>query len=115
MDLEQPTRTGINLIRATILVNFLILLVLVGPGSSHEVDLVLRRAGVASLVTLVLQLWFVGSTLLVTLLFVWRLRKSATPGSKLPKLAKLDWILLLSWWCVAILLCMYAFMMGMGG
>lgn len=110
---QQTPQKRINLGRAIILVNFILMLALAGPGSSHQVDLVLRRAGVANLITLALQVWFIGSTLVVTLFFAWRLRRSDGGAGRRP--AKLDWVLLAAWWCVVILLSMYAFMMGMGG
>jgi hypothetical protein len=107
---------GAMLIRVLVLINFVLMLVLIGPGRSHNLDLALRRAGIASALTLALQIWFVGATLLATALFVWGLlRKSDVTEAKTLRPKRLDWILVLTWWATVVILCLYAFMIGMGG
>jgi hypothetical protein len=92
------------------------MLALIGPGSSHKLDLALRRAGLANLVTLSLQIWVVGSTILATVFFVLSLvKRPETAAGRWPGPNTLDWVLFVAWWVVLIFLCMYAFMMGMGG
>ena len=92
------------------------MLALIGPGNSHKLDLALRKAGVANLITLSLQVWVVGSTILATVLFARSLVKKSDAGSaKLSSPMTLDWVLLLTWWALLVLLCLYAFMAGMGG
>jgi uncharacterized membrane-anchored protein len=116
MNPKQTTESGTSPIKVIVLINFGLMILLVGPGSSHRLDLALRRAGVANLITIFLQTWVVGSTILMTLWFVWRLvSKAKGVEDKQRRPATSDWILLLAWWAVLVLLCLYAFMMGMGG
>lgn len=106
--------SGTGLLRILLLINFALLLVLIGPGNNRQLYLAERRAGVAHIVTHSLQFWFIGSTVVVTVLFIRALvsRSEAFP-SRRP--TRLDWALLLGWWFVGALFCMLAFMMGMGG
>jgi hypothetical protein len=111
----NPQR-GVKPVRVIVIINFVLMLALIGPGSSHKLDLALRRAGLANLITLSLQVWVVGSTILATALFVRALVKGPdTFAGKPQRPAPLDLVLLLAWWIVMILLCLFAFMMGMGG
>jgi hypothetical protein len=92
------------------------MLALIGPGSSRRLYLVLRRAGLANLITMSFQIWFVGSTILATALFARSLTKKSDVGlEKLARPTTFDWVLLLMWWTVLVFLCLYAFMMGLGG
>jgi hypothetical protein len=62
------------------------------------------------------QVWFVGSTILATALFARSLTKKSDVGlEKLARPTTFDWVLLLMWWTVLVFLCLYAFMMGLGG
>ena len=103
-----------RLIRSILILNFILLLLLLGPGSSHELDLKLRRLGVENTIVWSIQFCFVAGTILATALFILaytsklKLQAVATP-------TRLDWILLLAWWFVILVLCLFAFMMGMGG
>jgi hypothetical protein len=113
---KSSARSDSKLIRVPLTINFILLLALIGPGSSHKLDLALRRAGLANAITLALQAWFVGSTVFATAFFIRRLVKKsdAVPGEP-PRSATFDSVLLLVWWIAVILACLYAFMMGMGG
>ena len=103
-----------KLLRVLLIINFIVLLALIGPGSSHELDLKLRRLGIENLIVRAVQFWVVCATFLATLLFIQMLvSKSETLPPRSP--TKLDWTLFLGWWIVIALCCMYAFMMGMGG
>jgi hypothetical protein len=105
-----------KLIRVPLIINFLLMLALIGPGSSHTLDLALRKAGIENAITLAVQGWMIGSTLFATGFFVWRLvRKSHAIVDQPTRPTKLDWGLLLGWWFFLIVLGMFAFNMGMGG
>lgn len=105
-----------NLCRIILIVNFMFVLALVGPGSNRKLYLALKSAGVANLATLTIQVWFIGSTILATVLFAWAFAKKSDMGVvKHLRPTTLDWIILLAWWTVLVVLCLYAFMMGMGG
>jgi hypothetical protein len=105
-----------KLIRIPLTINFVLLLALIGPGRSHALYIALKKAGVAAPITLALQVWVVGSTVVVTGIFLWRLlRRSDIPVQKPVIPTMLDWTLFLAWWIVLIAVCLFAFMMGMGG
>lgn len=115
-DSVRTIRSGPKLIRIVLITNFFVLLALIGPGMSHELDLALRRAGVEDLIGRSLQVWIVGSTMFTTALFVsilWK-KKGTTPGALAPKL-KFEGALLLAWWIALVGLLAYGFMLGMGG
>jgi hypothetical protein len=104
------------LIRFPIIINFVLLVALIGPGSNRAFYFASKKAGVAASITLALQIWFVASSLFATTLFVWSLlRKSDVTEAKTLRPKRLDWILVLTWWATVVILCLYAFMMGMGG
>ena len=104
------------LVRVPIVINFVLLLLLIGHGSSRKLYLVSNRAGVADLTVHALQIWVVGATVFATAMFVWRrFKRSHAEAQQPPKDARLDGMLLLTWWVVLILACLYAFNMGMGG
>ena len=98
-----------------LVINFVLLLALIGPGNSRELYLAERRMGLAHFITHSVQLWFVGSTVVVTALFIRMLvlRSKVAQAEQSP--TKLDWVLFLSWWFVLAVCCMFAFMIGMGG
>jgi len=105
---------GTRLARGLLITNFVLLLALIGPGSSHSLYLTERRLGVAHIIVRFLQVWFIASTILATVLFIQVLAsKSAVPQR--PRPTRLDWSLLLGWWTVLALCCIFVFMMGMGG
>ena len=107
---------GVMLFRVPIIINFVLLVLLIGPGNSRKLYQALGGAGLANLIILAIQLWVVGATLFATALFVWRQFKKSNPETKQPaKGTKQDGVLLLTWWIVLILACLYAFNMGMGG
>jgi hypothetical protein len=85
---------GTKLLRVLLLINFALLLLLIGPGSSRQLYLVGRRMG--------------------TVLFI-RMLISRSQSLPSQSLTKLDWALFLSWWFVVAICCMFAFVMGMGG
>jgi cytochrome b subunit of formate dehydrogenase len=99
-----------KLIRIPLIINFVLLVALLGPGSSRELYNAGKRAGVTTPIMLTLQVWVLGSTLFVTGLIAWRLL--SRQGLRL---AKLDWALFAAWWAVLIAACLFAFSIGMGG
>jgi hypothetical protein len=106
------------LIRFLVIVNFALLLVLVGPGRSHELDLALRRAGVEDLIGRLFQIWIVSSTILATAVFaflVWRRRRRTPPSEAAFPRIRVEGVLLLAWWGTILAFLAYGFMLGMGG
>jgi hypothetical protein len=109
-------RRGPKLIRIVLIANFFVLLALMGPGMSHELDLALRRARVENLIGRSLQVWIVGSTMFTTALFasiLWK-KKGTSPDALAPNL-KFEGALLLAWWLALVGILAYGFMLGMGG
>jgi hypothetical protein len=85
-----------------------------GPGSSHELDLKLRRLGIENIIGRGMQFWFVASTIIATALFgfvLWKNRREALPITSV----RFEGIMLLSWWLALLGICAYFFMLGMGG
>jgi hypothetical protein len=104
------------LIRIIVIANFVLMLILIGPGSSHRLDLTLRRLGVEDLLGRALQLWIIGSTLFVTALFVAMVWKNRRTETDIPKQRlRLEGMLVIAWWLVLVVVCAYGFMLGMGG
>lgn len=110
----STTATGTKLLRVLVFINFVLLVALIGPGNSRQLYLGLRRMGRAHIIVHSLQVWFVGLTVIVTILFIRMLilRSKALPSQN-P--TKLDWTLFLGWWLVVLACCVLAFMVGMGG
>ena len=109
-------REGPKVLRMALITNFLILMLLLGPGRSHEVDLSLRRAGVEDFIGHSLQIWTVASTVFATLLFgsiLWKKRRlsSDQPITNV----ELEGSLLLLWWLTLAGLLCYGFTLGLGG
>jgi hypothetical protein len=117
VDSAWSVRKGARLIRILIGVNFVLMLALIGPGRSHELDLVLRRIGLEDLIGRSLQVWIVGSTILTTALFAgiaWKKRRMKPSETPLPRI-RVEGMLLLAWWVTLLGLLAYGFMLGMGG
>lgn len=102
---------GPELLRVLLIINFILLVALIGPGSSRQLYLAAKRVGIAHFITYFLQVWFIGSTILATILFI----RMLVSKSRILKPTKLDWGLFLGWWSIAACVCAFAFMMGMGG
>jgi hypothetical protein len=103
-----------RLTRTLLIVNFVVLLLLIGPGGSRKLYLEEKRLGIADIITYSLQFWFIASTLLSVVLFIWIL-VSNSEGCRAQRPAKLDWALLLGWFLTATICCLYDFMLGLGG
>lgn len=114
---ETGGRKAATLIRTLVIANFLLMLILIGPASSHNLDLTLRSLGVQELIGRTLQLWLAGSTLLLTGLFiriVWKNRRIAEVD--LPKQRfRIEGMLVIAWWVTILVIMAYGFMLGMGG
>jgi hypothetical protein len=106
---------GATLLRVLVGVNFAIFLVMISPiGTSRELYKSLKDSGLANAIFRSMQVWVVASTLIATVLFgliIWNLRRAGLPVRTL----RLEAILLVAWWLTLLLLCGYAFMLGMGG
>ena len=103
-----------RLIRMFLIGNFILLFALIGPGNNRQLYLAEKRLGIAHIITYTLQFWFIASTVLVSVIFI-RSLLSKSEISRPQRLTKLDWALFVSWLFVLTILCLFAFMMGMGG
>ncbi len=115
MSAGETIRKAARVITFLVLANFVLLLLLLGPGRSHELDLTLRRAGVEELIGRAFQVWILSSTTLATALFafiVWKKLRIHEPA--LPRI-RLEGVLLLAWWVTILGFLAYGFMLGMGG
>jgi hypothetical protein len=101
-------------VRTILIANLVLLAALIGPGSSHKLYLAERRLRVAYVIDYSLQFWFVASTVFATVLFV-RMVVSKSDISETQRPTTLDWVLFLTWFCMVAIVCLFAFMMGMGG
>ena len=111
----KPLTRPAKFVRIPITINFALLLALVTLGSSRELYLASTKAGVAAPITLTLQVWFVASTIFATVFFARSLFRKTEPQSEAMRPKTLDWVLILSWWAVLAIVCLFAFMTGMGG
>lgn len=103
-----------GLMRSLLIANFLLMFLLTGPGNSRKLYLAQRRLGIANIITCTLQFWFIASTALVMVLFLCIvLPKSEILGVQ--RLTKPDWGFFAGWMIMVTILCMFAFMMGLGG
>jgi hypothetical protein len=102
------------LARTLLIANFIVLIALAGPGNSRELYLAGKRLGIAHVITYSVQAWFVVSTIVAAVIFVLMIAsKSEVWRAQRP--TKLDWALFLSWMFLVTVVCLFAFMMGMGG
>ncbi len=112
---RSTSRVIDKLIRILIAINFALFVLLISPvGSSRHLYETIRAAGFAALVTTAVPLWVGGTTVVATALFFWQEIKKRTEVQP-PRQVTLNGVLLLAWWIVFILDCLYAFMMGHGG
>jgi len=98
------------------MINFVLFLLLISPaGRNRELYKSMREAGFSAVIATALQLWVVGTTLFATAFFFRRMKKLDGVAGQALKNPPLDGVLLLAWWIVLVVACLYAFMMGMGG
>lgn len=106
-----------RLITVLVIVNFVLLLVSLGPGRNHNIDLALRNAGVEDLIGRLWQVWTIASTLVASVLFaivLWRRRN--TPELKaVSSTVGLEGVLLLAWWATICGLLTYGLVLGTSG
>jgi len=108
------TRKMRRLTRALLIANFVLLLLLIGPGSSRSLYLAEKRLGIDNFITYSTQFWFITSTILSVVLFVWILfSKSERCRAQRP--TGLDWTLFLAWIFAVALVCLFGFIAGLGG
>lgn len=103
-----------RLTRALLIVNFVLLFLLVGPGRSHKLYLAGARLGINHIIDYSSSLWFIASTILSVVLFIWIL-VSGSEACRAQRPTKLDWALFLGWIFAIPIVCLYAFMLGMAG
>jgi hypothetical protein len=103
-----------RLTRALLIANFVLLFLSIGLGFSHEEYLAEQRLGIAHIITYSSQFWFMASTILSAVLFIWILvSRSEACRAQRPKI--LDWALILGWFFAVTVVCLYAFMLGLAG
>jgi len=71
---------AVRLIRVLLIANFVLFLILLGPGMSHKFDLALRRAGIEDLVGRLTQIWVVGSTSIASALCLEKVEDTRIEG-----------------------------------
>ena len=103
-----------TLARTLLVANFIVLIALAGPGSSRELYLAQKRLGIANAITYSVQAWFVISTVVAAVIFV-MMNTSKSELVRAQRPTRLDWALFLSWMLLAAVVCLLAFMVGMGG
>ncbi len=107
-------------IRLISLLNLVLFGLFVVPVAHRWVDrgfLSLRAIHLEDAVGWSLQVWIFGSTALATVLFgraVWKKRRTVFVGAPSAPL-KAEGMLLAAWWIALLGLCVYGFMLGMGG
>ena len=115
---SQPGgRIGSSLVRIPIIVNFVLFVLLISPlGRDRDLYKAMRDSGLAASIARAAQAWVIGATLFATAAFFLRkIRKSNPVAGQATTSTTLDGILLVSWWLVIILACVYAFVLGTGG
>jgi hypothetical protein len=112
---DSPLHTGWQrkLFRVLLVVNCVLLLLMIGPGSSRSLYRALKQIGIDWIIGGAFQFWFIAATLIATALFARML--CSKPNPTRPKLTRLDVALFLIWWMLVAALCVYGFSMGMGG
>ena len=97
--------------------NFFLFLLLISPlGTSHELYRRFEGTLFANVVGHSLQLWFVGSTLVATILpIVHSVRKRNVGDASSSRYQLIDFVLISLWWIVVIGTCLYALALGAGG
>jgi hypothetical protein len=109
-----------NVIRLITLWNFLMFALFVIPPTNHSINrgfLALRAVNLEEPVGRSLQVWLVGSTLLVTALLgwiLWQKRRATLAGMHTASIT-FEGILVAVWWFVVLGACVFAFALGMGG
>jgi hypothetical protein len=103
-----------TLTRALLIANFVLLILVFGPGSSRKLYLAGERFGVNHIIAHSLQFWFIGSTILSLVLFVWIL-VSKSERCRAQRPTGLDWTLFLGWFFAVAIVCLFGFITGMAG
>jgi len=103
-----------RLTRTLLIVNFVLLLLLIGPGGSRKLYLEEQRLGIAHFITYSLNVWFITSTIVSVVLYIWIL-VSKSERCRAQRPTRLDWALFLGWFFAVTTACLYAFMLGLGG
>jgi hypothetical protein len=103
-----------SLARGLLCINFVLLVALMGPGSSRQLYLELKKLGVEHAITYASQMWFLISTVATGAIFV-TIAVSKSESLRAQRPTKLDWGLFLSWMFVVAAVCLFAFMVGLGG
>ena len=103
-----------TLTRALLIVNCVLLLLLIVPGSSHTLYVAEKRLGIANIIDYSWKICFIASAILSVGLFIWIL-VSKSKGWRKQGPTALDWALLIGWLLAIAILCLYAFMLGLAG
>jgi hypothetical protein len=113
---ESSAGFSAKLFRIPLLINFALLLLLVGPGTSRSLDRAIRAADLQDYVNAiihVIQTWVIASSLFSTVIFVrWRFLKKTDSVTSAPRgPSKADVAMLLGWWALLGILFLYALSM----
>jgi len=103
-----------RLTRALLIANFVLLFLSIGLGFSHEEYLAEQRLGIADIITYSSQFWFIASTILSVVLFIWIL-VSKSEACRAQRPTGLDWTLFLGWIFAVALVCLFGFIAGLAG
>ena len=69
-----------KLARILLVINFVLLIALAGPGSSRQLYLAEEKADIAHTVTFAIQFWFIAATAVAAILFVVMIASSQRIG-----------------------------------
>ena len=115
-DASCVVRKGPKLVITLLIINFLLLILAMGPGSSRDLYIAMKRAGISDLLGHLFQVWVVGSTLVATITFPVILCKNWNmPAEAAIRGVALAGTLLLLWWLALFGIFVYGSALGAGG
>jgi hypothetical protein len=100
-----------KLTKVLMIVNFVLLILLIGLASSHSLYLTEKRLGIGDTIDISISIWLIASTLLSVILFIWILVSKSRGGRKEGPTA-FDWALFLGWFFAIGVICLFAFLTG---
>ena len=104
-------------IRGIALTNFGLVAICILPATRNLMEQIFRALSPYPLLPWLFDLWIVGSTLFASALFAWELRKRGSggiPAGHASRMIAVDGLILVAWWATLLVICAYAFMLGMG-
>jgi hypothetical protein len=113
----QRSSGGGKAIRIPILVNFLLLVALVGPLKSSRLYGTLKSLSLDDALTWIIQGWFIGSTIITSALYARSLKRKLRCGTETSTTdigLVIDGAMLFAWWVTLLVIIAWALMLGMG-